>query len=143
MRGRGIIFRSIWITIKKISAIKRLILLTAFIGLSMTQAFSQTIAQYKIDTTFRYRSIFSFQTPFKLSDTIRFNHLFSGSLKNKPLVFPEFSERNFYYEQIQTINFANAWSYDRIPFIRPGGYFPMKIARPDSAVRYSLLIKRY
>jgi len=122
---------------------KKLILLAAFISLCMAQTFSQTIGHFKIDTTFRDRSILSFQNPLNLSDTIHFNRPFSGSLKNKPLVFPKFPERNFYYRQIQTINFANAWSYDRMPCFRPGGYFPMKIAIPDSTIRYSLLIKRY
>jgi hypothetical protein len=122
---------------------KKLILLTAFIGLFFTPTFSQINGRFEIDTTIKNRSIFNYQKPFKLSDTIRFNCPFSGSLNNKHLVFPKFSERNFYHGQIPTVNFANAWSYDRMPCLRPEGYFPMKIAKPDSAVRYSLLIKRY
>jgi len=122
---------------------KKLILLTAFIGLSMTQAFSQTVEQFKIGTTFRDRSILSFQNPFKLSDTIHFNHPFGGSLSPRYLLFPGFSERNFFPKQIPIDNLVGMQSYDKMPCFKPSGNFPMPVAKPDSTIRYSILIKRY
>ena len=122
---------------------KKLILLTAFIILLLTPAFSQTIGHFKIDTTFRDRSIFHFQKPFILSDTIHFNHLFGGSLNDKYPYFPEFYKRNFFNRHTPIDNLVNTQSYDRMPCVRPEGYFPMPVAKPDPAIRYSILIKRY
>lgn len=122
---------------------KKLILLTSFIILLLTPVFSQTVGHFKIDTTFRDHSIFSFQKPFNLSDTIHFNHPFSGSLNHKYLLFPGFSERNFFNRHPPIDNLVNTLSYDRMPCVRPEGYFPMLVAKPDSTIRYSLLIRRY
>lgn len=122
---------------------KKLILLTAFIGLFLIPTFSQINGHFKTDTTLKNRSIFSYQKPFKLSDTIHFNRLFRDSPNNKHLLFPKFSERNFYQGLIPIENFAYAQFYDKMPCLRPKGYFPMRIAKPDSTIRYSLLIKKY
>ena len=122
---------------------KKLILLNAFIILLLTPVFSQTVGHFKIDTTFRDRSIFRFQKPFNLSDTIHFNHPFSGSLNHKYLLFPGFSERNFFNKQIPIDNLVEMQSYDKMPCFKPSGNFPMPVAKPDSTIRYSILIKRY
>jgi hypothetical protein len=124
---------------------KKFILLTAFIGLLFTPTFAQINRQLKTDTTFRDRSNFSYQNPFKLKpgDTLHFNRPLSGSQSNKYFRFPKFSERNFRYKQIPIDNLANARSYDRMICVRPEGYLPMPVAIPDSTIKYSMLIKRY
>ena len=122
---------------------KKLILLTSFIILLLTPVFSQTVGHFKIDTTFRNRSIFSFQKPFNLSDTIHFNHPFSGALNHKYLLCPGFSERNSFNKQIPIDNLVEMQLYDKMPCFKPSGNFPMPVAKPDSTIRYSLLIKRY
>ena len=122
---------------------KKLILLISFIILLLTPVFSQTVGHFKIDTTFRDRSIFSFQKPFNLSDTIHFNHLFGGSLNDKYLYLPKFYERNFFNRHTPIDNLVNTQSYDRMPCVRPEGYFPMLVVKPDSTIRYSLLIRKY
>ena len=98
---------------------KKLILLTAFISLLLTPAFSQTIGHFKIDTTFRYRSIFHFQKPFILSDTIHFNHPFGSSLNDKYLYSPKFYKRNFFNRHIPVDDLVNTQSYYRMPCFRP------------------------
>lgn len=122
---------------------KGLILLAAFIGLFLTPTYSQINWQYKIDTTFRDQSILICPKPFKLSDSIDFNALLNGSLKNKHFQFPKFSSRNFDFGLKSRMTFTPGQFEDKMPCFRPQGYFPMAIAKPDSTVRYSLLIKRY
>ncbi len=122
---------------------KKLILLVAFFSLFLTPAFSQISGCFKIDTTFRDRSIFSFHKPLTLNDSIDFKSLLNGSVNNHHFQFPKFSERNFDIRPNQMTSIARSRSFDKMPCLRPEGYFPMLIAKPDSTVRYSILIKRY
>lgn len=122
---------------------KKLILLTAFICLFLTPTFSQINGHFKIDTIFRDRSIFSYQKPLKLSDSIDIKSLLKGPLNIRPLCFPKFSERNFDIRPKSMWSIAQSQFHDKMPCVRPEGYFPIPIVKPDSTVRYSLLIKRY
>jgi hypothetical protein len=126
----------------KINEMKKLMLLTAFIILFFTPIFSQTNGQFRIDTALKNRSILSYQKSFKLSDTIHFAPPFSGSLNNKHLLFPKFSERNFNIEPNSKGSNAQSQFCDKMPCIRPEGKDPMPVAKPDSTIRFSLLIKK-
>ena len=121
---------------------KKLMLLTAFIILFFTPIFSQTNGQFRRDTTLKNRSILSYRKPFKLSDTIHFDHPFSGSLNNKRLLFPKFSERNFDIGPNSKGSNAQSQFCDKMPYVRPEGKDPMPVVKPDTTIRYSLLIKK-
>lgn len=122
---------------------KKIIILSAFICLFLIPTYSQINWQFKIETTFRDQSILSYPRPFKLCDSIDFNALLNGSLNKKSFQFPKFSSRNFDFGSKSTMTFAPGQFDDNMPCFRPQGYFPMAIAKPDSTVRYSLLIKIY
>ena len=122
---------------------KKLILLASLIGLFLTPTYSQINEQFKIDTTFRDQSILGYPKPFKLCDSIDFNALLNGSLNNKHFQFPKFSGRNFDFGSKSMMTYVPGQFGDKMLWYRPKGYFPMAIVKPDSTVRYSLLIKRY
>jgi len=124
---------------------KRLILISAFIGLFLTPTYSQINWQFKIDTTLKDNPILGYQKPIKLklSDTIAYYSPLDGLLNNKHFQFPKFSSRNFDFGSKSMMTFAPCQFEDKMPCFRPQGYFPMAIAKSDSTVRYSLLIKRY
>lgn len=122
---------------------KKFILITAIIGLFLTPAFSQINRPFKGDPALRRLSHFGYQEPFKLSDSIYFRSPGNGFLSRNYLRFPKYDERNFYNRQIPFESIVPDQSSDRMPCLIPRGYFPMPVVKPNPAIRYSLLIKRY
>ena len=122
---------------------KKLMLFTIFLSLLLTPAFSQIKGHFKIDTTFKDRSGFSYQHPITFGDSINFDFPQKGLLNNKPFGFPEYSRRNLLIRPDSLRSIVESQSYDRMPCYFPKGNFPMMVLKPDSAIRHSLLIKRY
>lgn len=122
---------------------KSLILLVSFISLFLAPAFSQINKYVKIDTTLKAGSILSYQKQFKQCDSTGFKSLLNDSLNNRKLQFPDFYLRNPDTASKSLRNISKRPFGDKMPCLRPEGYFPMAIVKPDSTIRYSLLIKRY
>lgn len=122
---------------------KKLMLSTIFICLFIAPAFSQIRGHFKIDTTFKDRSNFSYQKPFRFGDSINFNFPLKDLLNNKRFSFPEYSGRNLVIRPDLMGSIVGSQSYDRMPCYIPKGNFPMMILKPDSTIKHSLLIKRY
>ena len=122
---------------------KKLMLLTIFIFLIIAPAFSQIKGHFKIDTTFKNHSTFSYQHPKRFGDSIKSNFPPKGLLNNKRFGFPEYSGRNLVIRLDSIRSFAESQSYDRMPCYIPKGNFPMMVLKPDSTINHTLLIKRY
>jgi hypothetical protein len=111
---------------------KRLILLIVLIIGYYLSAFAQTGHQFKIDTTFKKFSFrYDKRAPF-LRDSIELNRQLYDlkKYKNQGLK-PNSSQAN-----IKQQNKADRFC------VKPKGNFPMPIYKPDSTVKYHLLIKK-
>jgi hypothetical protein len=122
---------------------KKLMLLTIFIGLFIAPTFSQIKGHFKIDTTFKDHSNFSYQHPERFGDSIQLNFPPKGLLNKKSFRFPEYSGRNLPFRPDLMKSIVESQSYDRMPCYIPRGTFPMMVLKPDSTIKHSLLIKRY
>jgi len=122
---------------------KKLMLLTIFIYLFIAPAFSQIKGYFKIDTTFKDRSSFTFQKPLSFGDSIKLNFPPKGLPDNKRFGFPEYSGRNLAIRPDSMGSIVEGQSSDRMPCYIPKGNFPMMVLKPDSTIKYTLLIKRY
>jgi len=122
---------------------KKLMLSTIFICLFIAPAFSQIQGHFKIDTTFKDRSNFSYQKPLKFGDSINFYFPPKGLKNNKRFSFPEYRRRNLLIRPNLMGSIVERQSYDRMPCYIPKGNFPMMVLKPDSTIKHTLLIKRY
>ena len=122
---------------------KKFILITAIIGLFLTQAFSQINKPFIGDPALRKLSDFRNQAPFKLKDPIYLRSPGNGLITPNYFSFPKYNERNFLNRQIPLASLVPEQFPDRMPCLNPQGHFPMPVVKPDSTIKYSLLIKRY
>ena len=127
----------------KVEEMKKFILFTAVIGLFLTPAFAQINRPFKDDPALRKLSDFRNKEPFKLRDPVYFRSQVNGLLDNNYPHFPKYSKRNFFNRQNPLESRVPVQSSDRMPCLIPQGYLPMPVVKPDSAIKYSLLIKRY
>ena len=97
----------------------------------------------QIDTTFSNLSLKNnFKTP-NLVISYDSNWLFNTSRNNKKLMYPKLTDKNSKSVQDPIAIFQKPPTFDNMPCVVPQGYFPMLIVKPDSTIRYSLLIKKY
>jgi hypothetical protein len=120
---------------------KKIILTAGLICGFMIPAFSQLNSNLKIDTTFRKLSIYDYQKPFNLGITKDYkNQIFSSSDNN--LLFRRFSNKRLSFSQDSVMRIVKTQSYDNMPCINPKGFFPMRVYKPDSTVRYSMRVEK-
>lgn len=71
------------------------------------------------------------------------NWIFNHSRNNNKTIYPGLTGKNQRAVQDPMAIFQKPPASDNMPCAVPQGYFPMPVAKPDSTVRYSLLIKKY
>lgn len=104
--------------------------------------FSQLDSRPQIDTTFSDQLLKNSIKPLGLVDSIGLNRLCNDS-NNKKLIYLKLSEIDLRQDK-DTIRIMNKLqTFDNMPCIKPEGFFPMPIDRPDSTVKYTLLIKKH
>jgi hypothetical protein len=97
----------------------------------------------QIDTTFSNLSLKNnLKTP-DLVISFDSNWLFNNYRNTKNLIYPEFTDKNLKLVHDPIAIFNMPPTIDNMPCAKPQGFFPMPIVKPDSTVRYSLLIKKY
>ena len=67
------------------------------------------------------------------------NNFFS----DKSLLYTKFDDMNLIFRQDTIGIIKQPQSFDNMPCLKPQGFFPMPIYKPDSTVSYTLLIKKY
>ena len=119
---------------------KKSAFLIVLICLFFTSGFAQRAGQTKFDSSFLK----------SLNDT---SILYSGQPPQvKSFMFSDKSFHNFTnhspglsdkrFGKGQFFGFpGDSWTFDNIPCYKPGGVYPMRIIKPDSSIRYTLLIK--
>lgn len=121
---------------------KKMILCTVLIGGYFTQVFSQVTRHIKMDTTLRNFSIDNYQKPYSLGNSIDFTSQFKGPLSDKSFLFKSSFNRKLNMGQNSMASFERRQCYDRMPCIKPQGFFPMRTWKPDSTVSYALRIEK-
>ena len=79
---------------------------------------------------------------FRLGDTSLRGHL-NNPFNDNNFSFPDFSIKDRSFHQNQKGRLNSSGSFDHMPCIKPQGYFYMPVYKPDSTIRFSLLIKKY
>ena len=127
---------------------RKILLLTVLIVGYYKSTFSQLDNRpqnnrLQIDTTFSNLSLKNnLKTP-NLVISYDSLWLFNNSRNNKKIICPKLTDKNLQLGQDPIANFKMPAKFDNMPCVKPQGYFPMPIVKPDSTVRYSLLIKKY
>lgn len=120
---------------------KKIVLIIVLISVYFLPAFSQSNGSLSIDTTFRKFSFKDDAKKFSLRNSDDFRGLLYGSLNDKSLLAFKFPDKVPDFIQNLTSRANESLPKDNMPNMKPRGYYPMRIFRPDSAIRYSILIK--
>ena len=127
---------------------RKILLLTVLIVGYYLPTFSQLDSRLQnnrlqIDTTFSNLLLKNnIKTP-NLDNSIAFKWLFNNSLNNKKLIYPKMADKNLKLGQAPIAIIKTQPTFDNMPCVKLPGIFPMTIVKPDSTVRYTLLIKKY
>ncbi|MGA3015092.1 MAG: hypothetical protein ABSD71_13780 [Bacteroidales bacterium] len=119
---------------------KKSAFLIGLICLFFTSGFSQKAGQTKFDSSFLKSlndtsTIYSGQTP-----QIKYFMFSDKSFHNFTNHAPELSDKWFGKGQFFGLP-GDSRTFDNMPCFTPSGVYPMNIIRPDSSIRYMLLIK--
>jgi hypothetical protein len=127
---------------------RKILLLTVLIIGNYLPTFSQLDNRsqnnrLQVDTTFSNLSLKNnLKTP-KLVNPFDSGWFSNNSRNNIKLIYPGLTDINSKSGQDQIANFNKPSTYDNMPCVKPQGFYPMPIVKPDSTVRYTLLIKKY
>lgn len=116
---------------------KKVILLAAF-NLVVYSGFAQSINPSTNDSTRR-----SFLNDHKQNKLIPFDNKTLFFIQDSLLNSQRFVKPENSTHMINSYNDINGFQfYDNMPCLKPQGSFPMKIFKPDSSSRYTLIIKK-
>ena len=121
---------------------RKIFLLTVFAVVNYLPTFSQSNRLLQIDTT-----VVKFGFPTDVKTHLHLHTLSSSQLLKNPeqhkyLLDPNSAEKGVHFGQLLNNKIKALQSLDNMPCLHPNGTFPMPIYKPDSTVRYTLLIKK-
>jgi hypothetical protein len=122
---------------------KKILLLTILILGYYLTAFSQSKDQLKIDTTLVKFGFPNSTTTFGHINTIDYKQFLDNPEHHKFLPDTKLAGREVYFGHLSNSRINAPHSFDNMPCLYPQGSFTMPVYRPDSAVNYTLLIKKY
>jgi hypothetical protein len=102
---------------------KKLMIISTILGLSVSFIYSQQYNQIKTDSSFQANSILFW------NNSIAEKKLFSGSVMDRNSLIGPISSR------------LSISSFDNMPCLKPEGNFSMLVLKPDSTMRYNLIIR--
>ena len=126
---------------------RNILLLTVLIIGCFVPAFSQSNSRLhnnrlQFDSTFRS---FSFNNNLKIFDAYNsndFKWLLNNSFSDKNFLYHKFGDRKLIIGQDPIGIIKQLQSFENMPCLKPKGFFPMPIYKPDSTISYTLLIKK-
>jgi hypothetical protein len=121
---------------------KILLLIVLIIGYYLP-TFSQVNSRLNFDSTFKNFSFSNSTKTFRHIDSIDFKEFLNNPANDKDFLFPKLTDKNMTFGRDSIGIFEPQKSFDNMPCLKPQGFFPMPIVKPDSTVRYTLLIKKY
>ena len=104
--------------------------------------FSQFNKRPQIDSTFKNSSFYNSRKTFGSIDSIHFNWGLNSFANDNNFRFPIQANKNMNYNRGSSRIVEIPKSVGNMPCLKPQGFFPMPISKPDSTVKYSLLIKK-
>jgi len=99
--------------------------------------------RFQIDTTVTTRSFNNGIKSFSLSDSMDTKKMFNDASKDKRFLSLKLTDKSSNFGQDMKEIIKTPQTFDNMPCLKPGGYFPMLSYKPDSTVKYTMLIKRY
>jgi len=122
---------------------RKILLLTIFIIGYYLLTFSQFNGRLQIDSTFKSPSFDNNTKTFISIDSIHYNWQLNNPKNDKNFFSPKFGDknRNSDRDTFRIIEIPN--SLDNMTYLKPQGFFPMPVSKPDSTVKYTLLIKKF
>ena len=122
---------------------RKILLFTVLIIGNYLPTFSQFNSRLQIDSTFNNFSFNNGTKTFRHVDSIDFKGLLNNPANDKDFLYPKLADKNMTFGRGSVRIIEPPKSFDNIPCLKSQGFFPMPIYKPDSTVRYTLLIKRY
>ena len=122
---------------------RKISLLTVLIIGYYLPAFSQLNSRLQIDPTVKNYSFNNDTKTFRHIDSIDFMGLLNNHGSDKIFLHPKLADKNLTFGRDPFGITETFKSVDNMPCLKPQGYFPMPIYKPDSTVSYTLLIKKY
>ncbi len=122
---------------------RKILLLTVLIIGNYLPTFSQLKSRLQIDPTFKNFSFNNSTKTFRQLDSIDFKRLLNNPANDKDLRYPGLADKNMTFGRNSVGIIETPKSFENMPCLKPQGFFPMPIYKPDSTVRYTLLIKKY
>ena len=122
---------------------RKILLLTVLIIGYYLPTFSQFNSRLKFDPTFKNFSFSNGAKTFSHFDSIDFKGLLNKPENDKNFYFPKLADKNMTFGRDSVGIFETQKTFDNMPCLKPQGFFPMPIYKPDSTVRYTMLIKKY
>ena len=121
---------------------RKLLLLTILIIGYYLPSFSQFNSRLKFDSTFKIFSFGNGIKTFRHVDSIDIKGLLNKPANDKDFLFPKQADKILTFGRDSIGIFETQKSFDNMPCLKPQGFFPMPIYKPDSTVRYTLLIMK-
>ena len=122
---------------------RKVLLLTGLIVGYYLPTFSQSNSLLQSDTT-SVKFAFLNRTKTHLHiDTLDINQLLKNPEHHKYLLIPKLADKDIRFGQLSNGKIKPPQSMDNMPCLYPQGFFPMPIYKPDSTIRYILLIKKH
>ena len=121
---------------------RKILLLTVLIIGYYLPSFSQFNSRLKFDSTFKNFSFGNSTKTFRHVDSFDFKGLLNKPANDKYFLFPKQADKNLTFGRDPIGIFETQKSFDNMPCLKPQGFFPMPIIKPDSTVRYTLLIMK-
>jgi hypothetical protein len=120
---------------------KFLLLAVLIIGYHLP-TFSQTINQIQSDISSVKFGFNNSTKTLRHDDSIDFKQFLNNPPIHKYQLDPKLADKDVRFGQLSNAKIQAPHACDNMPIIHPQGSFPLKIYKPDSTVKYTLLIKK-
>lgn len=122
---------------------RKILLFTVLIIGYYLPAFSQSGSQLYFDTTCVKFGIFNGAKTLGHSDTIDFKQLLNNHEQHNYKLSPKLADKDVRFGRLSKVIIKAPDNFDNMTCLYPQGSFPMPVYKPDSTVRYTMLIKKY
>ena len=123
---------------------RKILLLAVLITGYYLTTFSQVMGQLQIDTTFKKFTFKNNATGFLHLPSVDINGQLISPKNGMNFLYPKFGDnKNLAFGRKQIMHVILPSSMDNMPCLKPQGFFPMPICKPDSTVHYTLLMKKF
>jgi hypothetical protein len=122
---------------------RKLFLIMVLVSGYCLPTFSQSDSQLQIDTIkVKFGILNSTKIPGNF-DTIDFTQFLNNTECHKYKLDPKLAANDVHFGQLSNGKISAPQYFDNMPCLYPQGSFPMPVCKPDSTLKYSLLIKKY